>query len=307
MVAVPPRPAHLERQVDLGRNPYADADRAGRQRGSHGLRLSLLPGRGPSPLSTPGLLSASAIRAKSRHRQAARRESAGRARLRRRPRSAAADDPASPASAERSILRRWAKAASTTANTCSRVAVVGRARPGGGWRPAPTRRWAPARTPWPAPSRPGRPRRTRPSSPTARRRSSSPAGRPAGRRPRPAPSPVRGDQLSKRASRCSSTGTATLYGRLATTAVGGHRQRRRAAARRRRPPCSASARSGSPVGHGTRQLGAEPLVDLHRDHPVGHRQQTEGQRAQPGADLQHDVVRVRPRRRRRSAGPCWRR
>ena len=37
---------------------------------------------------------------------------------------AAAEDPASPASAERSILRRWANAASMTANTCSPVAVV---------------------------------------------------------------------------------------------------------------------------------------------------------------------------------------
>src|SRR4029453_8103125 len=42
---------------------------------------------------------------------------------------AGADDPASPAKAERSILRRCANAASTTANTWSRVAVVtGRGR-----------------------------------------------------------------------------------------------------------------------------------------------------------------------------------
>src|SRR5688572_11732401 len=37
---------------------------------------------------------------------------------------AAVDDPASPARAVRNILRRWANAASMTANTWSRVAVV---------------------------------------------------------------------------------------------------------------------------------------------------------------------------------------
>jgi hypothetical protein len=37
---------------------------------------------------------------------------------------AAAEDPTRPDSAERSILRRWAKAASITVNTCARVAVV---------------------------------------------------------------------------------------------------------------------------------------------------------------------------------------
>ena len=39
--------------------------------------------------------------------------------------SAAAPLPAHPDSAARSVLRRWAKAASTTAKTCSRVALVG--------------------------------------------------------------------------------------------------------------------------------------------------------------------------------------
>src|SRR5213592_5013437 len=38
--------------------------------------------------------------------------------------SAAAGEPAHPASAARSVLRRWAKAASTTANTSRREAVV---------------------------------------------------------------------------------------------------------------------------------------------------------------------------------------
>ena len=42
----------------------------------------------------------------------------------RRQRSASAALPAQPASAARSVLRRWAKAASITAKTCSRVAVV---------------------------------------------------------------------------------------------------------------------------------------------------------------------------------------
>ncbi len=38
--------------------------------------------------------------------------------------SAAGGDPAQPVNAARSVLRRWAKAASTTAKTSSRVAVV---------------------------------------------------------------------------------------------------------------------------------------------------------------------------------------
>ena len=38
--------------------------------------------------------------------------------------SAAAPEPAHPASAARSVLRRWAKAASTTAKTSSRLALV---------------------------------------------------------------------------------------------------------------------------------------------------------------------------------------
>lgn len=41
---------------------------------------------------------------------------------------------AQPASAARRVLRRWANAASTTANTCSRLAVV----LGGSWRTSET-------------------------------------------------------------------------------------------------------------------------------------------------------------------------
>ena len=45
---------------------------------------------------------------------------------------------------------------------------------------------------------------------------------------------------------------------------------------------------------GLRQRGREGRVDLDGDHRTGHRQQRQGQRAQPRADLDHDVLRPHP-------------
>ena len=45
MEAVAPRPSHLQRQVDLGRNAYAHADRRRRERGGHGCEVSAAFGR----------------------------------------------------------------------------------------------------------------------------------------------------------------------------------------------------------------------------------------------------------------------
>ena len=104
--------------------------------------------------------------------------------------------------------------------------------------------------------------------------------------------PVRSDGSTS--SRCSTTGTATLYGRFATSAVGGGpgtRPSRSAsacttvepagqarAAGRRPSRGSAPASTGSISTAVTRAAGAE---------------QAEGQRAEPGPDLEHDVVRAR--------------
>ena len=38
----------------------------------------------------------------------------------------------------------------------------------------------------------------------------------------------------------------------------------------------------------------QQLIDLHRDHPVGTCEQAEGQRAEAGTDLEHDVVSATP-------------
>ena len=64
------------------------------------------------------LSSASAMRAKSATVSDSPRSKRGDAGLRARAFSAASVEPASPRSAPRRPLRRWANAASTTANTC---------------------------------------------------------------------------------------------------------------------------------------------------------------------------------------------
>jgi hypothetical protein len=44
------------------------------------------------------------------------------------------------------------------------------------------------------------------------------------------------------------------------------------------------------------QRGGEHRVDLDRHHPGAHGEQPEGQRAEPGTHLHHDVVRPQVRR-----------
>ena len=116
--------------------------------------------------------------------------------------------------------------------------------------------------------------------------------------------PVRSD--GRLPSRCSSTGTATLYGRFATSAVGaasGSASTRSASrldhlqpvgvlrARARRPcPAAACASTGS----------------ISTAHDLGRRrQQPEGERAEPRPDLEATSSSGRARRRARCAGPCW--
>src|SRR4029453_16880326 len=132
---------------------------------------------------------------------------------------AAAGEPASPANAERRVFRRCANAASTTAKTWSRVAVLS----GGRCRVRATS----------AESTFGAGQNTeRPIEPTRRRSQCQRAftdGTPYVLEPGAATSRSATSAWtitssrrtdSNVASRCSSTGTATLYGRLATTAVG---------------------------------------------------------------------------------------
>ncbi len=47
---------------------------------------------------------------------------------------------------------------------------------------------------------------------------------------------------------------------------------------------------GRPVGHGRGQPPGQQRVDLHGAHRAGGLEQSEGQRAESGADLEHDVV-----------------
>jgi hypothetical protein len=134
--------------------------------------------------------------------------------------SAAAADPAQPASAARRVLRRWAKAASTTANTSRRVAVV---FSGSDLRVSATRPLstfgAGQKT-----VRPMEPARLTSAYQFAFTEGTPYTFEPGGAASRSATSAwtitrVR-SMLGKCSSMCSRTGTATLYGRLATSAVG---------------------------------------------------------------------------------------
>src|SRR5207302_271009 len=134
-------------------------------------------------------------------------------------RSASGAEPAQPDSAARSVLRRCRKAASTTANTSSRLAMVS----GGSRRVNATSRESTFGT--------GQNtlRGTGPAGRAAAYQASFTDGVPYTRDPGAAhirsatsawtmTSPRRSD--GRAASRCSSTGTATLYGRFATTTDG---------------------------------------------------------------------------------------
>ena len=220
--------------------------------------------------------------------------------------SARAGEPAQPASAARSVLRRWANAASTTAKT-SRGAPVGAAAvPGGSARPARSRRWAPARTPPAAPSRPGATVGVPGApSPTARRTCGSRAGRPAGRRPRPAPSPARAaawaalQQVQQHRHRDVVRQVRDQRGRRRV------RQRGPAAARRRPARSSRPARSGRARGDRPRQRRRPAPGRSRPRSPARPRRAARGSASR---------ARARPRARRRPVelggarrcgAPCW--
>ena len=205
--------------VERGGRPVADgAGRSSRARhagscaAASGL-LAVRPRLRRVDSTTAGYARAAAIRAKAAtsQRLAARRRD-------RRPAATSTArppplDPAQPASAERSILRRWAKAASITAKTslprharrrraavrAARIRTSPESTLGTGQNTA--RGTAPARV---ARGVPGRLHAGHAVDLRAR------AARPAARPPRPAPSPARVRRLGSSASRCSTTGTAML-------------------------------------------------------------------------------------------------
>ena len=152
VVAVGPHRTHRQLQVHLRRD--ADGDRSGGggtvvRRACHGDNLGAARPRAPRSRS-----------GRSPRRRAAPRAAAGRPRPRRSTSSAATAPPAQRARAARNVLRRWANAASTTANTAARRRSRPAARRGSA-RPARSRRSAPARTPCGRPTRPCGRRRTR--------------------------------------------------------------------------------------------------------------------------------------------------
>src|SRR3954451_10931275 len=134
--------------------------------------------------------------------------------------SAAAAEPAHPASAARSVLRRWAKAASTTANTSrlDAVVLIGSVLRVSATSPLSTF-GAGQKT-----VRPIDPARLTSAYQLALTDGTPYTFEPGGAARRSATSAwtmtrVR-SMLGKVSSMCSSTGTATLYGRFATSAVG---------------------------------------------------------------------------------------
>ena len=53
---------------------------------------------------------------------------------------------------------------------------------------------------------------------------------------------------------------------------------------------SRSVISRRPIGHRRRQGARQPRIDLHSDNTGADLEQTKGQRAQSGSDLQDDVL-----------------
>ena len=104
------------------------------------------------------------------------------------------------------------------------------------------------------------------------------------------------------ASRCSSAGTATLYGRLATSAVGCSSRSRllqgQDVAVQHRQPVDLAVRV---LGDGLRKLACQHRIDLDGGHRGAAVQQRQRQRAQSGTDLEHVVVAVDAGRRHDAA------
>src|SRR6185437_15764495 len=203
VVAISTRRTHRELEVEFGGYPHGHTGHDGEiVRGAAGdadRRAAARRANSVTPSDSP--------------------QAPGSRRAARSSRSASGAEPAQPDSAARSVLRRCRKAASTTANTSSRLAVVS----GGSRRVNATSRESTFGT--------GQNtlRGTGPAGRTAAYQASFTDGVPYTRDPGAAhirsatsawtmTSPRRSD--GRAASRCSSTGTATLYGRFATSTDG---------------------------------------------------------------------------------------
>src|SRR5690606_32882736 len=209
VVAVGSPRAHPEVEVDLGGDAYPHGGRHGRVRTLEPLLAQRLAHRRlPCAATAANCSTVSDSPRVPGSIPAARRIAAARS-----------APPAQAASAARSVLRRWANAASTTSNTSSRVTSVR----GGSRRvdaTSPDSTWGTGQN-----TAAG----TRPAGRALAYQASFTDGTPYNRLPGAAVSrsatsrwtiispPLRGGRT---ASRCSSAGTATLYGRFATRAVG---------------------------------------------------------------------------------------
>ena len=198
-----------------------------------------------------------------------------------------AGDPAQPASAARSVLRRWAKAASTTAKTSARVAVVGRRLAGGSsaTRPESTlgagqKTVRPHRSGAAHVGVPGGLHRRHAVDPATR------AARPAGRRPRPAPSPapVRDGREAARAGAAAPAPRRCRAGSPPARWAAG-----RAAASSRSASAvttvSRSAYAGARARDGHAAARAASTGSISTATTVRPRAAAQGQRAEAGPDL----------------------
>src|SRR5690606_15596260 len=209
VVAVGSPRAHPEVEVDLGGDAYPHGGRHGRVRTLEPLLAQRLAHRRlPCAATAANCSTVSDSPRVPGSIPAARRIAAARS-----------APPAQAASAARSVLRRWANAAATTSNTSSRVTSVR----GGSRRvnaTSPDSTWGTGQN-----TAAG----TRPAGRALAYQASFTDGTPYNRLPGAAVSrsatsrwTITSPRLSvgRTASRCSSTGTATLYGRFATRAVG---------------------------------------------------------------------------------------
>ena len=199
-------------------------------------------------------------------------------------------EPAQPASAARSVLRRCANAASTTAKTSAFDAVVVGGFPAHqgdqpgvhvGRGPEDVAADGSGALHLRVPVRLHRGHAVDLVAGRSRR---------AGRRPPPGPSPASARWSGSGPAWCSSTGTATLYGRLATSAVGAGPGSSVTSIASECTSEKRSARPGMRGRDGRRQRAGEHVVDLHGHDPVGRLQQRQRQRPEPGPDLDDHVV-----------------
>ena len=195
-----------------------------------------------------------------------------------------------PRQRRRSILRRCPKPAAHQLEHPLRVGVdEGPGRRRRRSRPAPSRPGAGAGTRPAHPAHePGGGPGTRPA-PTGCRRCGRPARRPAAPPPPAAPSPASGSMAGAPSSRSSTSGVATLYGRLATRVHARRAGEQRGPVERHRvalaPPAPRPERLHRLPQH--RQTWRSSSSGDHRGAGLGQRQ---GERPRTGAHLDHVVT-----------------